>query len=152
MHLPVNHPLRRFYRILAGGVGVYVLVFGIAGFLRTQGMDTFAVKGERVFGLTANPAFALLSVVAGVLLLAGLMIGRNIDHFLNLIAGSIFLVSGMAMLALLRTDLNVLAFTMTNCVVSFVFGTVVLSAGLYGKSGARDAEAAEEQHRHGVTR
>lgn len=152
MHLPVNHPLRPLYRVLAGLIGVYVLVFGVLGFFRTSGMEFFANKGEWVLGLTANPAFAVLSVITGLLLLAGVVIGRNLDHFMNIIGGSVFLLAGMAMMALLRTDLNFLGFTMTNCVVSFVFGTALLAAGLYGKVGSRETAAAEEEFRHGATR
>lgn len=150
MHLPVNHPMRQFYRVLAGLVGLYVLVFGVLGFLRTQGMDFFAIKGEWVLGLTANPAFAILSVITGLLLVVGLVIGRNLDHLLNLVAGSIFLFAGLAMMTLLRTDLNILGFTMTNCVVSFIFGTAVLAAGLYGKVGPREVALAEDEFRHGA--
>lgn len=152
MHLPVNHPMRPLYRALAGLIGLYVLVFGVLGFLRTQGMEFFANKGEWVLGLTTNPAFAVLSVLTGLLLLAGVVIGRNIDHIIDIVGGSIFLVAGMAMMTLLRTDLNFLGFTMTNCVVSFIFGTVLLAAGLYGKVGSREAAAAEDEFRHGAVR
>jgi hypothetical protein len=152
MHLPVNHPLRRFYRVLAGLIGLYVLVFGIFGFLRTRDLDFFANQGEGVLGLSTNPAFSLLSVATGLILLAALLVGRNLDHFLNIVAGTVFLTAGLAMLLLLRTDLNLLAFTMTNCVVSFVFGLVVLAAGLYGKVGPTDAATAEDEFRHGATR
>ncbi|MGH3739179.1 MAG: DUF4383 domain-containing protein [Micromonosporaceae bacterium] len=152
MHLPVNHPMRPLYRALAGLIGGYVLVFGVVGFLRTQGMEFFANKGQWVLGLTANPAFAVLSVLTGLLLVAGVVVGRNIDHFINIVGGGIFLVAGMAMMALLRTDLNFLGFTMTNCIVSFIFGCVLLAAGLYGKTGSLSAEAAEEEFRHGATR
>lgn len=152
MHLPVNHPLRQLYRVLAGLVGLYVLLFGVLGFVRTQGMDFFATKGEWVLGLTTNPAFSILSVITGIILVVALVIGRNIDHFLNLVAGSIFMAAGLAMLALLRTDLNFLGFTMTNVIVSFIFGTVVLAAGLYGKVAPRDVQVAEEEFRHGATR
>jgi hypothetical protein len=152
MHLPINHPLRPLYRALAGLIGVYVLVFGVVGFFRTQGMDVFANKGEWVLGLTTNPAFSVLSVVNGLILVAAVLIGRNLYHLLSLVAGSVFMAAGLAMLVLLRTDLNFLGFTMTNCIVSFVFGTVVLAAGLYGRVGSVAEVAAEDEFRHGATR
>jgi hypothetical protein len=152
MHLPVNHPLRRFYRSLAGLIGLYVLIFGVVGFLRTQDLEFFANQGEWVLGLSANPAFSLLSVVTGLLLLVALLAGRNLDHFLNIVVGVVFLAAGIAMLLLLRTDLNFLAFTVTNCIVSFGFGLVVLTAGLYGKVGPADVATAEDEFRHGATR
>lgn len=152
MHLPVNHPLRRFYRVFAGLIGLYVLVFGVVGFIQTRGMDFFANDGEWVLGLTTNPAFSLLSVATGLLLLVALLVGRNLDHILNIVAGAVFLFAGIAMLLLLRTDLNFLAFTVTNCVVSFLFGLLVLTAGLYGKVGPSDVAVAEDEFRHGATR
>jgi hypothetical protein len=152
MHLPVNHPLRRFYRVLAGLIGLYVLLFGVIGFVRTRGTEFFANQGEWVLGLSTNPAFSLLSVATGLLLLAALLVGRNLDHVLNIVAGAVFLFAGIAMLLLLRTDLNFLAFTVTNCVVSFVFGLVVLTAGLYGKVGPADVAVAEDEFRHGAIR
>ena len=30
-HFPVNHPARPLYRVFAGLVGVYILVFGVLG-------------------------------------------------------------------------------------------------------------------------
>ena len=42
----------------------------------------------------------------------------------------------MAMMTLLQTDLNLLGFTMATCIVSFVIGLVLLTAGLYGKTGS----------------
>jgi predicted PurR-regulated permease PerM len=32
-HTPVNHPLRPFYRVLSGLVGLYVVLFGILGLI-----------------------------------------------------------------------------------------------------------------------
>jgi len=58
-------------------------------------------------------------------------------------------VAGTAMLALLRTDLNVLNFSMATVIVSFAIGMVLFSAGLYGKSGSPAAARAEEAARHG---
>jgi hypothetical protein len=56
---------------------------------------------------------------------------------------------GMAMLALLETDANFLNFSVATCVVSFVIGIALLTAGLYGKVGTVDAARAEEAFRHG---
>jgi hypothetical protein len=59
------------------------------------------------------------------------------------------MVSGMAMMTLLQTDLNVLGFTMSTCVVSFVIGIVLGLAGLYGRVGTAEEDAREERFRHG---
>jgi hypothetical protein len=143
--LPVNHRLRPFYRVLAALAGLYVLVFGIAGYARTKGTPAFSRDHvEWVLGLRTNLGFATLSVVAGAVLLAATLIGRNVDRTVNLVASGVFLGAGLVMLALLRTDLNFLGFSVVNCVVSFVIGSVLLTAGLYGKvhSGREGAPAA----------
>jgi hypothetical protein len=149
-HLPINHHLQPLYRTLAGAAGLYVLVFGIIGLLRASGLDLFAQDDlPTVLGLRANRAFAALSLVAGVVLVAGAVIGRSVDMWINLIGSVVFLTAGMAMMALLETDLNVLGFTVTTCIVSFVIGLVLSLAGLYGKVGTAEEDALEERFRHG---
>jgi len=136
-HLPVNHPLRNLYRVLAAVVGAGVLVFGIVGFTRTRGTALFAQEHlPWVLGLRTNLAFALLSIVSGAVLLVCAVVGRNLDHVVNILGGIVFMAVGMLMLGLLRTDANFLGFSMTNCIVSFVLGTVVFAAGLYGRTGS----------------
>jgi hypothetical protein len=135
-HFPVNHPLRSLYRVLAGLAGGYTLVFGIAGLLQTYDAPFFGQSHlPWVLGLRTNPAFALLSVLSGVVLLGGLLIGRNLDAMVNLFGGLLFMAAGTLMLGLLQTDLNVLGFTVTTCIVSFVLGCVVFTAGMYGRAG-----------------
>ena len=134
-HLPVNHPLRNLYRAAAALIGAGVLVFGIVGFTRTRGTALFAHDHlPWVLGLRTNLAFALLSVLSGAVLVVCAVIGRNLDFRINLLGGLLFMVIGMLMLGLLRTDVNFLGFSMTNCVASFVIGTVVFAAGLYGRT------------------
>ena len=134
-HLPVNHPLRNLYRAVAALIGAGVLVFGIVGFTRTRGTALFAQDHlPWVLGLRTNLAFALLSIVSGAVLLVCAVVGRNLDHVVNFLGGIVFMAVGMLMLGLLRTDANFLGFSMTNCIVSFVLGTIVFAAGLYGRT------------------
>jgi hypothetical protein len=149
-HLPVNHPARPLLRVLAAVVGLYVLIFGIAGLVDTWGLSFFNRDENWVLGLRTNPAFSVLSVVAGAVLVAGAAYGRNIDHFINLTGGVVFLVAGMLMMTLLRTEANLLNFAMPNCIVSFLIGLGLLQAGLYGKTGPRELAEAEHQLRHGA--
>jgi uncharacterized protein DUF4383 len=136
-HLPVNHPLRPLYRIMVGIIGGYSLLFGIVGVTQTRGTALFAQAHlPWVLGLRTNPAFAFLSVVSGAILLIAAAIGRNVGALVYLVGGLIFMTVGVLELALLQTDVNVLGFTMTTCIVSFVFGSVALAAGLYGRVGA----------------
>lgn len=150
-HIPINHPLRPLYRALAGLAGLYVLLFGIIGFVQTRGLELFARQDlPWVLGLRTNPAFSYLSIVAGIVLLGGALVGGNLDRSINLAGGLVFLVAGMAMMTLLQTDANLLGFSMVNCIVSFIIGVVLLAAGLYGKVGTPDRAQAEEEYRHGA--
>src|SRR5262249_49844746 len=149
-HIPVNHPLRGFYRFLATVAGLYVLVFGVVAFAKTKGTPAFSQDHlPWVFGLRTNLAFATISIVAGALVVAAAVLGRNIDRFIDVVGGCAFMAMGVLMMTLLRTDADFLGFSMANCVTSFVIGTVLFSAGLYGKTGPAEAAAAEERARHG---
>lgn len=148
-HLPVNHPARPFLRVLVVLTGLYILVFGIAGLVASWDEPFFSREDTWALGLRTNPAFALLSIVVGAVVAVGAVYGHNIDHFINLWGGIVFLVAGIVMMTLLRTDLNLLNFAMVNCIVSFVIGTVMLTAGLYGKEGPPEFREAEEKLRHG---
>jgi hypothetical protein len=151
-HIPINHPLRPVYRVLSGLVGLYVLVFGIVGYARTSDLDFFGRHGEWVLWLRTNPAFSVLSIIAGLAVLGAAVIGRNLYAYVNLTAGLLFLVAGMAMMALLQTDANILAFSMITCIMSFIFGMIFLAAGLYGKVGTDEEHDAEEAFRHAGAR
>src|SRR2546429_8937396 len=141
-HLPVNHPLRPLYRVVAGLVGAYSLVFGIAAFSGTRGTPLFAHTNlPWVLGLRANLAFALLSIVSGAVLVVCAVIGRNLDFLVNTLGGLLFMVVGMLMLGLLQTDLNILDYTVATCVVSFVIGMIRFTAGLYARAGAAKSGA-----------
>jgi hypothetical protein len=148
-HIPVNHPMRTFYRTLAALTGLYILVFGVVAFSKTKGDAAFDQHNlVWALGLRANMAFAVMSIAAGAVILVCTLIGRNIDRAINFVGGIAFMVVGMLMLALLRTDANFLGFSMTNVVVSFIIGTVLFAAGLYGKAGSAEQAAAEEHFRH----
>lgn len=150
-HIPVNHPLRPVYRVLAGLGGLYVLIFGIVAFSKTGNHAWFAQHDlPWVLGLRANRAFALLSIVAGAVITVSSLIGRNVDRFVNVVGGTIFMVAGMLMLLVLRTSSNFLGFSMVNVIVSFILGIVFFSAGMYGKVGPPEMAAAEEAYRHHV--
>lgn len=143
-HFPVDHPLRGLYRTLAALCGVALAVYGIVGFAKTSGMEFFDRQGELLWGLNMNPAFAVLNIGVGVLLVLANLIGRNLDVLVNVTAGSVMSIAGMAMLALLRTDSNFLAFTVTNVNVSFVIGTVLFTAGMYGAASRPKRKKSEK--------
>jgi hypothetical protein len=148
-HIPINHPLRPLYRALSGLVGLYVLLFGVIGLSRTGDLDFFARHGAWVLGLRSNPAFSVMSILAGVALLGAAVLGRNLFAYVNLTAGVGFIVVGTAMLLVLQTGANILGFSVATCVASFMFGLVALTAGLYGKVGSVEDARAEDVFRHG---
>ncbi|MCW2566140.1 MAG: hypothetical protein JWN54_237 [Mycobacterium sp.] len=134
-HIPVDHPLRGLYRAVATIIGFALLVIGVIGLVKTAGsVGFFATHGERILGLTLNPAFAVLNIVAGAVIAGAGLMGRNWDATINLLGGILFLLAGGVMLCVLRTDLNILAFSITNVCTSFVIGTVLMAAGLYGRT------------------
>lgn len=149
-HLPVNHRLQPWYRLLAGLTGLYVLAFGVIGIFRTAADPPFQHGTDTVFGLHLNLAFAILSVAAGLVIVLAAVRGGNVDHFVNLVGGCLFLGAGIVMLLLLQTDSDFLNFRMATCVMSFIIGIVLLTAGLYGRVGEPEVDALEEAFRmHG---
>jgi hypothetical protein len=124
-------------------------VFGLIGTAQTLDSELFGRDDASALGLRTNLAFSVASLVAGVVILLAEFVGRNVDYVVNLWGGSAFMLVGLAMLALLRTDLNVLNFSVATVIVSFVIGMVLFSAGLYGRSGSVAAARAEEVVRHG---
>lgn len=149
-HLPVNHRFRFVYRTVAGLAGAYIVTFGMCAVASTAGLPFFAQDGlPRVLGLQANRAFGVLSIVAGSIVVGGALIGRNIDRWINLVGGQVFLAAGLIMMLLMQTTLNLFGFTIATCVASFLIGMVLLIAGLYGQVGSAHQARREEHFRHG---
>lgn len=146
-HIPVNHPLRPLYRALAALVGAYVLTFGIVGLTRTWGHPLFDRSSTWALSLRTNLAFSLLSVIVGLAILITALIGGKTGHFANLTAGVVFLVAGIAMMAVLQTSANFLNFSMSTVILSLIFGLLFLITGLYDKVGSADDEEAENRFR-----
>ncbi len=150
-HIPINHPLRPFYRFLAILAGLYVLIFGIVAFSRTRNFSAFSQDANQhawALGLRANLGFAIISIIAGAVVLVSAVIGRNFDRWVNIVGGLGFMVAGLGSLLLLQTNANFLAFSVANCVASFIIGTVLFAAGLYGKVGTAEQAQAFEAARH----
>lgn len=133
-HFPVDHHLRPLYRFLSAVAGIYVLVFGIVGISRSSGHGLFDRPDITALGLRTNLGFAIASVVVGAAVLISACIGRNVIARVATAAGSVFMVVGLAMLAVLRTDLNVLNSTIITVIVSFSLGIMLFTGGLYMRS------------------
>ncbi|MFG2099225.1 DUF4383 domain-containing protein [Micromonospora echinaurantiaca] len=148
VHFPVNHPARPIYRVLAGLVGLYILVFGVWGVALTWGDPLFERDGDWALGLRTNLAFSLASVVFGIVLIIGASRRGNLGHYMNLTAGVIFLVTSILMMSVLQTDANFLNFSMSTVVVSMIFGLLLLGTGLYDKVGTDEHAEELRQHRN----
>lgn len=133
-HLPVDHRLNRVYRVGAGLMGLFLLVFGILGLIDKVGW--FDTRGDEVVGLSTNGALSVLSIAVGLLLLVGMVIGGNFASTLNMTLGVLFILSGFGNMALLDTESNFLAFRIQNVLFSFVVGILLMTFGMYGRVGS----------------
>jgi Domain of unknown function (DUF4383) len=147
-HLPTDHPLSKVYRVGGALTGLVVLAFGIAGlFHRTPGF--FDTHGHTFAGLSFNTGLSVISVVAGLVLLAGAAIGGNVASSVNIALGAVFLLSGLVNLCVIRTDANYLAFRMSNIIFTFLVGIALFAFGMYGRvSGSLPFENPNWQRRH----
>ena len=138
-HYPLNHPLRPVFRFLALLAGVYLALVGAIGLGVTAGEPFFDRGSDWVLGLRTNPAAAWLTLLLGVVLLAAVLFGRNVYHQVTLVLGWALAGYAMVTMALIQTDANVLNVSMVNVIVLAGLGLIVLTAGLYGKTGTPDA-------------
>ncbi|MER6300184.1 DUF4383 domain-containing protein [Kitasatospora sp. NPDC001539] len=128
----VDRRLALVWRVGAALGGVFLIVFGSLGLADHPGfLDTGA---DRVAGLSTNGALAILSIVAGAILLLGAVIGGNFASNLNMVVGLLFVLSGFYGLTVLgRPDANILNFRMSNVLFAFIFGIIVTTFGMYGR-------------------
>lgn len=146
-HTPVNHPARPIYRAIGGLVGLYFLVFGVLGLVASAGNDLLAQDDTKALGQGTNLGFSLLSIVLGIAILAGTVIGRNLDVAINQWLAYALMVLGLAELAFLQTDANIFNFTITTDIVVLTLSMVLLMAGMYGKVGTDEENEAWQKAR-----
>ena len=147
-NLPTDNPLNRVYRIASAILGLSVLTFGVLGYVDLLGF--FSTSGGDVLGLSTNVLLSTISVVVGVLLLAGAVAGGNRAAELNFVLGVLFIGSGLANLIVLQTSWNIFNFQMRNVIFSFIAGLLLLTFGLYGRvSGGLPADNPYYRARHG---
>ncbi|MEV4614935.1 DUF4383 domain-containing protein [Kitasatospora sp. NPDC049258] len=148
--LPVDHRLARVYRVGAGLCGAALLVFGCLGL--ADGLAFFSTSGEPVAGLSSNGLLSLISIVTAGALIAGAVIGGNIASTVNIVVGTLFVLSGFVNLALLDSGANVLSFRIPNVIFSFAMGLLIATFGMYGRVSAKlPHDNPYWRHRHPVT-
>lgn len=123
-HTPVNHPARPIYRAIGGLVGLYLVVFGVLGVIASAGNDLFAQDDTKVLGQGTNLGFSLLSILLGIVVLAGTVIGRNLDVAINQFLAYGLMVLGLAELAFLQTDANIGNFSVVTVIVVLTLSLV----------------------------
>lgn len=146
-HTPVNHPARPVYRAIGGLVGLYFIVFGVLGIFASAGDEMLAQNDTKVLGQGTNLGYSLLTIVLGVVILVGVVIGRNLDVLINQWMAYALIGLGLAELAFLQTDANIFNFSITTDVVVLTLALVLLMAGMYGKVGSDEDHEAWQKAR-----
>ena len=149
-HYPVNHHFRQVYRLLAGLVGLYLTLVGVIGVASTWGDGFLHRGGDWSLGLRVNPLMSLLILVAGLVILVAAVVGGNLHHRVNLVAGWGILAVAVFLMIVMQTDANVFNASMVNVIVLLIGGLVVLTAALYGKVGTSDEERSEAEASSGA--
>ena len=119
------------HRLGALAVARVVLVFGLLGF--AGGLDFFSTSGRPILGMSSNGLLSTISVLTAAVLIAAAVRGARIASTVMIVVGSLFLLSALVHLAVLRTSFNVLAFEMTNVFFSIGAGLALLILGTYGR-------------------
>jgi hypothetical protein len=118
-------------RVGAVVVAAVLMVFGLLGF--AGGLDFFSTDGEPILGMSSNGLLSGISVLTAVVLVAAALRSPRVASTVMIVVGSLFLLSALVHLGILRTRFNVLAFEMTNVVFSVVAGLLLLLLGAYGR-------------------
>jgi hypothetical protein len=119
------------HRVGAVAVALVVLVFGLLGF--AGGLDFFSTSGEPILGMSSNGLLSTISVLTAAVLIVAAFRGPRIASTVMIVVGTLFLLSALVHLAVLRTSFNVLAFEMTNVFFSIGAGLTLLVLGAYGR-------------------
>jgi hypothetical protein len=119
------------HRVGAIAVALVIGVFGLLGFV--GGLAFFSTSGEPILGMSSNGLLSTISVVTAAVLITAAVRGARIASTVMIVVGSLFILSALANLAVLRTGLNLLAFELSNVVFSAVAGLTLLLLGAYGR-------------------
>ncbi|MFG3699550.1 DUF4383 domain-containing protein [Micromonospora sp. NPDC047620] len=146
-HTPVNHPARPVYRAIGGLTGLYLVAFGVLGIIASAGNEVLAQDDTQVLGQGTNLGFSLLTALLGAAVLAGTVIGRNIDVMINQWMAYGIMVISLAGLAFIQTEANIFNFSIITVIVLMVVSLVLLTAGMYGKVGTEEEQEAWQKAR-----
>jgi hypothetical protein len=135
------------HRIGAAVLGVGLCVFGVLGVANR--LEFLAVQGKVLLGLASNGLLSTISLIVGGVLIGAAWRGGRSSSTVTVVIGVLFLLSGLINLAVLDTELNLLAFRLSNVIFSFIAGMLLLFLGAYGRySGGLPANNPYYQQRH----
>ncbi|MGQ0716699.1 MAG: DUF4383 domain-containing protein [Pseudonocardiales bacterium] len=144
---PPGSRLDLVHRIGAAVLGVGLCMFGILGVANR--LEFLAVQGKVLLGLSSNGLLSAISLIVGGVLIAAALRGGRSSSTITVVIGVLFLLSGLINLAVLDTDLNLLAFRLPNVIFSFIAGMLLLFLGAYGRfSGGLTADNPYYRQRH----
>ncbi len=121
-------------------LGAFYVVAGVSGLFGTAGVGFFSTNGRLLLGLfLVNPFAAAVDIVIGAaLLMAGLTTVAG-SKVLTTIAGTLFLVIGIAGLFVVGTSLNVLALNGADNVLHCATSVLLLAVGLGAERAVKTA-------------
>lgn len=119
------------HRVGALAVAAVIAVFGLLGFV--GGLPFFSTDGGDVLGLSSNGLLSTISIVTAAVLVFSAFRSPRTASTVMIVVGSLFVLSALVNLAVLRTDWNLLAFKWPNVIFSVVAGLTLLLLGAYGR-------------------
>jgi hypothetical protein len=121
----------------------------VLAFAASNGRPFFTrTDPAHAMGLLANPATAVLAIVVGAVVLVGVVVGRTVDHWATLLGGFVLVLAGLISLLLARTDANVLAFGIPNCIAALAVGIALMNCGAYVAVASDEAARHREAERY----
>ena len=119
------------HRIGALAVAAVIAVFGLLGFV--GGLPFFSTDGSDVLGLSSNGLLSAISIATAAVLVFSAFRSPRTASTVMIVVGSLFVLSALVNLAVLRTDWNLLAFKWPNVIFSVLAGLALLLLGAYGR-------------------
>lgn len=148
MHLPVDHPLNRVYRVGGALVGVLLVALGVLAYLANRDDLTARSAADVVGLLHGNGVLGIILGVVGLVALLGAVVGGNLASAVNLAVGALLMLIGLIGLCLIRSPINVIGIDVPMVIALFVIGIVAAACGLYGRvSGGRLTSGATTSER-----
>jgi hypothetical protein len=139
--------LDELHRVGAVLLGLGLWAFGITGLVNR--LSLFSTRGQPVLGLSSNALLSIISLVVGAILIAAAVRGGRTASTVTVVVGVAFMLSGLANVLVLNSDLNLLAFGLSNVIFSLVAGGILVILGSYGRfTGRLPSSNPYQQERH----